>query len=126
MEDQVVAVGRLAAIIRHVVDYDYLVIGVILREDGVEIVLYAEIGIVVVSGYHDAHGQLLLDVMKPECLIQSVPFLSIVYLGPLHVLIIQRHVVLDEVELLGVGPAIQEGDPFLMELFTLLALFFVV
>jgi hypothetical protein len=126
VEDQVVAVGGLAAVIRHVIDDDYLIIGVILYEDGVEVVLYAEIGVVIVSGDHDAHGQLLLDAIKPKSTIQSHPFLHIVLYGLLLGSLIKRHVVFSEVELLGVFPAIQEGDPFLMELLALLALFIVV
>ena len=55
-----VAVDFVAAVSGGIVHYHYLVVGVVLREDGVEVGLDAKIGIVVVTRHYNAHREFLL------------------------------------------------------------------
>ena len=58
MEEQIVSDELVAAVVGGVVDDDCEVVCVVLGEDGVEVVLKSEFGVVVVAGDDDAHRQL--------------------------------------------------------------------
>ena len=58
VEEQVFADDFVGAVAGGVVDDHREVVGVVLREDGVEVVLEPKLGVVVVAGHHDAHWQL--------------------------------------------------------------------
>ena len=58
VEEQVVADDFVGAVAGGVVDDHCEVVGVVLREDGVEVVLESKLGVVVVAGHHEAHWQL--------------------------------------------------------------------
>ena len=60
IETEEVTVDFTTAIGGSIIDYDHFVIGVILSEDGVEVVLDTEVGIVVVPRHYHTHRQLLL------------------------------------------------------------------
>jgi hypothetical protein len=64
VEGEVLAVELIAAVIRGVIDDDCEVVGVVLQEDGVEVELDAELGVVVVAGHHDAHRNLLIVTVQ--------------------------------------------------------------
>jgi hypothetical protein len=69
VEGEVVAVDLPAAVVGSVVYDYYLVVRIILGEDGVEVVLDAAVGVVVVPGHHDAHRQLLSYVSEVEFIV---------------------------------------------------------
>ena len=59
VEAEEAAVEWVAIVGGSIVHNNHPVVGVVLREDGVEVVLDAEVGVVVETGHHDAHWQLL-------------------------------------------------------------------
>lgn len=63
MEGEIFAVGVSTTVLGDIIEDDHFEIGVILVEDGVETVLDAESGVIVVAGREDAHGQLGCDLV---------------------------------------------------------------
>lgn len=63
VELEVFPVGLIAAVVRAIVGDDRVVVGVVLREDRVQVVLYPESGVVEVARGQDAEGKLLWVVL---------------------------------------------------------------
>ena len=81
-----------------VIDDHYPVVGVVLREEGVEVGLDAEPCIVVVARHHDAHRQLLLQLGQLELGLESQPVPLVVLNAFLQLLLVVQNVVLGEEE----------------------------
>ena len=116
VEGEVVAVERVAAVGGGVVDDDHPVVGVVLREDGVEVVLNAEVGVVVKDGRQNAHRQLFLYLRQLELALQPQPLPPVLLNAILQLLLAADQVVLGEEETRVAGLRVDEADPLLHEL----------
>lgn len=62
VEAEEIAEDFIAIVPRGIVDDHYFVVGVVLREDGIQVRLYSEPGVVVKGRNQDTHGKLFLDL----------------------------------------------------------------
>ena len=98
VEAEEAAVDFTAAISGSVVHDYHLVVGVVLCEEGVEVVLDAEVGVVVEAGHDEAHRQLLSELGQLELSIEALPFSLVVLNAFLILLLGADQIVLGEEE----------------------------
>jgi hypothetical protein len=120
VEVEVLAEELVAAVSGGVVDDDDEVVGVVLQEDGVQVVLQPELGVVVVAGHHHAHRDLLAVLVQLVDAAHPVVLLLVHALLLLQVAVVVLHVVLHQPQTLEVGLLLQELDPLQLELDPLL------
>lgn len=117
---EVVEIDVVAAIRGGVVDDNHLVVGVVLGENGVEVALDAEIGVVFIARHDDTHWQLLLQSRYTEFFFESHPFSLVVLDGHLFLLLTVHKIVFDESDALRVSLRIDKICPLHDELPSLL------
>ena len=120
MKAEEAAVDFVAAVSGGVVHDDHPVVGVVLREDGVQVVLNAEVGVVVKAGHQNAHRQLFLYLRQLELALQPQPLPPVLLNAILQLLLAADQVVLGEEETRVAGLRVDEAGPLLHELDSLL------
>lgn len=126
MEGEVFAVEFVGVVGGGVVDDDYKVVGIVLLEDGVEVILYSELSVVVVARHHHAHRKLLLVLAELPNLVDPLPLLRLhpflLFLSGLVHLVVER----SQVQPWEVLLVRSERNALLLELFAELSAFVVV
>ena len=103
-----------------VIDDHYPVVGVVLREEGVEVGLDAEPCVIVEAGHHDAHRQLLLQLGQLELGLESQPVPLVVLNAFLQLLLAADQVVFGEEEAAQAGIGVDKTGSLFHELHPLL------
>lgn len=80
VEMQILAVDLVTVVSAAVVDDDCKVVGVVLGEEGIEVVLNPKLGVVVVAGHDSAHGDLFWILIEVPAGIQLPVLLLISFL----------------------------------------------
>lgn len=119
VEGEEAAVEPFAAVGGGVVDEHHLVVRVVLREDGVEVALDAEVGVVVEAGHHQAHRQLLPRRRKAELRLQPQPVPSVLLDRLPRLLLAADHVVPRQQDVRPLGLPLHEAPPLTNELLPL-------
>ena len=125
-EIDVAPYDEVCAIIGGIIDDSYHVITVILSENGVEIVLDSELGIIVVSSNDETNRQFLLhlSIMKP--FIQSVVILHHILSLQFVLIPVDAHVVFHHMDARVRDPmAVCKFDPLFVEGLALTADFWI-
>jgi hypothetical protein len=122
VEVEVFAVEFVGVVGGGVVDDHHEVVGVVLLEDGVQVVLDPELGVVVVPRHHHAHRQLLFELLEVPDLIEARVLLGLhpaLLLVPTGVYSVVKGGQIQTREVLFVS---SEGNALFVELFAGLAL----
>jgi hypothetical protein len=93
---EISTVDLSASISRSIIDDYNFVIGVVLGEDRIQVVLYSEFGIIIVSWHYNTHRQLFSDFGELKFILDSFPFVVKVILGNFCIGLIKDHVVLGQ------------------------------
>ena len=85
VEVEVLSVGEVTTVIGGVVDDDSKVIGIILSENGIEVVFNTHVDIIVIGAYDKTHRYLLFVLIEMIELVESVELgLLLIFLEIVH------------------------------------------